>query len=120
VPSLDEKRENAIAAAKAMLTLLERCREFDWAARFYPVLDSLEAYDLNNAVARYEEIPFANMGGFLDLLLCKENGHTVRDVDSDNQLLGSIRAALTLAIANLVVYLKNQLDQPLVAVPDAT
>jgi hypothetical protein len=120
VPSLDEKRENAIAAAKAMITLLERCREFDWAARIYPILDSLEAYDLDNAVARYAEIPMPNMGGFLDLVLSQENGHIVRDYNGDNQLLDAIRGALGKTIANLRIYIKHEFDHPLVAIPDAT
>jgi hypothetical protein len=99
--------------------LLERCGELNWAARIYPILDSLEACDLDNAVANYEKIPRPNMGGFLDLVLSRENGHTVRDYDGDNQLLDALRGALAKTIANLRVYLKHELDHPLVSIPDA-
>jgi hypothetical protein len=120
VPSLDEKRENAIAAAKSMITLLERCGASAWAARMYPILNSLEARDLDDAITRYKEIPMTGMGGFLDLILSEEGGHTIRDYDADNKLLERTRGALGKTIGNLRVCLKYEFDRPLVTIPDAT
>ena len=117
--TLDAKRQNAIAAARALITLLERCRVQGWPSYIYPILDALNEYELDRAIHLYKVIPMPNMGGFLDLVLSEQNGHSVRDYDRDNELLEETRGALGKSIGNLRVFMEYELDHPLVHIPDA-
>lgn len=117
MPTLREKKENAIAAVAQLVALLERCREFGWASRFTPIKDALEELDFNKAVHLYADIPMPNMGGFLDLILSEQNGHVVRNQDEDNALLEKLRGAVSKTIGNIRLYTTHEIDRPLVEVP---
>jgi hypothetical protein len=119
VPSLDQKTQNAIDASQALIDLLVRCGELHWPARIHRIRDALQDYELDRAVSVYESLPMGGMGGLLDLYLCKENGHTIRDVAADNKTLGAAIGALGKSIGNLRVYMQYEIDNPLVTVPDA-
>ena len=119
MPTLEDKRQNAIDASRALITLLVRCGELHWPARIHRILDELTDYKLDDAIDCYQAIPMGSMGGLLDLILCTENGHTVRNADADNALLGAAIGALGKTIGNLRVYMRHELDHPLVPIPDA-
>jgi len=120
MPDLGQKVENASQAVRALIALLERCRENSWAAHFYPIADALEACEIDKAIALFELIPMPNMGGFLDLVLSEQNGHEVRDYEQDNNLLNACRSSVSKTIGNLRVFVEYELDYPTVEVPDAT
>ena len=115
---IEVKRQNSLEAVRELIALLERCNAFNWAGKFHNVKDALEAYDLDKAITSYKRIPMPNMGGFLDLILCKENGHNVRDRDVDNELLITIGSALSQAMYNLDVYINKKVDKNEVIVPN--
>ena len=117
---LEVKRQNSLQAVTELIVLLERCKEFNWASKFYPVKDALSDYDLDKAITSYRHIPMPNMGGFLDLILCKENGHTVRNEEIDNKLLISIGGALSQTISNLEVYITKKTDKEEVIIPNGS
>ena len=48
----------------------------------------------------------------------KENGHTVRNRDTDNELLISIGGALSQAMHNLDVYINKKVDKDEVTIPN--
>jgi len=75
------------------------------------VKDALSDYDLDKAISSYKSIPMPNMGGFLDLILCKENGHTVRDKEIDNNLLINLGSSLSQTINNLEIYMTRKIDK---------
>lgn len=116
--TLEEKVENSRQAVSQLITLLDRCGEQNWASKFVPVQDHLENWDLDQAIAAYGRIPMPNMGGFLDLILCELNGHSVRDEHQDNELLQQARGALSKSLKNLEVYMKHEIDHPLVVIPN--
>ena len=118
MPTLEEKHENAVEAVNQLIALLERCKEYWWASKFYPIKDALEDLEYDRAIDLYGKIPMPNMGGFLDLILSDTNGHIVRDYDKDNKLLDKLRDAVSKTIGNLRVYINYELDKPLVKVPN--
>jgi hypothetical protein len=85
----------------------------------YPVLDALKQYSIERAIRIYRNIPRLNMGRFLDVVLCMENGHAVWDYWRNNRLLDAARGALGTSIRNLRLNIKHELDSPLVDVLDA-
>jgi len=120
MPTLKLKNKNAIDAVTQLVFLLERCKEYNWAEHFYPILDALKELDYDRAIELYRQIPMPNMGGLLDLYLCDSNGHTIRDLHKDNKLLIEIRGAVSVSLGNLEIYLKNETDRPLVHIPNCT
>jgi len=108
---LEAKRLNCLEAVTELLALLERCKAFNWAGRFHAVKDALSDYDLDKAISLYKSIPMPNMGGFLDLILCKENGHSVRDKEIDNKLLINLGSSLSQTISNLEIYMTKKIDK---------
>ena len=54
------------------------------------------------------------MGGFLDLVIHEVNGHKTDDPDRDNKLLIELRGKVGKSIKNLEVYLKYEIDRPLI------
>ena len=118
MPTLEEKNKNAVEAVNQLIALLERCKELGWASVFHPIKDALEAFENERAIRLYGNIPMPNMGGFLDLILCKENGHTIRDYDDDNKLLDKLNGVLSKTISNIRIYINYEKDRPLVKVPN--
>lgn len=117
MPSLEEKSENAFEALTQLIAHLERCNEYTWAGRFYPVKEAIESFEFEKAIRLYKLIPMPNMGGFLDLVLCKENGHNVQSYAEANELLGKLQGAVSKSIGNLRVYIEYQIDHELLNVP---
>jgi hypothetical protein len=58
-----------------------------WAAVFAEIENALAAKDEASAVQLFTSIPMVNMGGFLDLYLCRDNGHETSDPALDNDLV---------------------------------
>ena len=117
MPTLEQKTENAIDAVNQLIVLLERCREYNWASKFYPIKDALDALDYDKAIELFSRIPMPNMGGFLDLIISDINGHRVRDYEQDNELLNQLRGSVSETIGNLRAYLNYEIDKQLVSVP---
>jgi hypothetical protein len=117
MPTLQEKKENAIDAVGQLIALLERCREYGWASKFIPIKDALEDHDFDKAIYLFSCIPMPNMGGFLDLILSAQNGHLIRNYEEDNALLEKFRGLVSKTISNLRLYLSYEIDRPLVKIP---
>ena len=113
MPSLDDKRHEAVEAVNQLTTLLARCEEFYWASVLYPIKDALENWDLDEAVTMYRAIPMTGMGGFPDLVLSELNGHIVRDYYDDNAVLKSLTASLRQAMAALDACVQHGEEPPL-------
>lgn len=120
MPTLQEKKENAIDAVGQLIALLERCRVSGWAATFIPIKEALEYLDFHQAIYLYSCIPMPNMGGFLDLVLSEQNGHVIRNYEEDNALLVKLGGVVSKTISNLRLYLSYEIDRPLVDVPRGT
>lgn len=116
MPSLEEKSANAIEALTQLIAHLEQCNEYGWASRFYPIREAVENLEYDKAIRLFKLIPMPSMGGFLDLILCKENGHDVQNYTEANELLGKLRGAVSKSIGNLRVYIEYQIDHELVRV----
>lgn len=117
MPTLEEKCANAIDAVDQMIVLLERCSEKGWSGRFRAIRNALTAGDLAWAIQQWSQTPMGTMGGLLDLILCVENGHTVRDLNSDNELLGKLVGCVSQTLANIRVFTDYKIDKPIVHVP---
>ena len=53
MPTLEEKHENAVEAVNQLIALLERCKEYGWASKFYPIKDALEDLEYDRAIDLY-------------------------------------------------------------------
>lgn len=120
MPTLQEKKENAIDAVGQLIALFERCHVVGWAATFIPIKDALDDLDFHKAIYLYSCVPMPNMGGFVDLVLSEQNGHVIRNYEEDNALLEKLRGVVSKTISNLRLYLNYEIDRPLVEVPRCT
>jgi hypothetical protein len=113
---LEARVENALDATKELIVFFVRVRELQWPAHFHPIADALAALDVDKAIQMYERIPKVNMGGLLDLFICKQNGHTTQDETRDNQLYLRLVGQLSTTLDNLHQYTTREIFRPLVAI----
>jgi hypothetical protein len=113
---LEQRVENALDATKELIAFFVRVRELHWPAHFHPIADALIALDIDRATQLYERIPKVNMGGLLDLFICKQNGHATQDEARDNQLYLRLVGQLSTTLDNLHQYVTKEICRPLIAI----
>jgi hypothetical protein len=86
-PPVDRAYLPAWNAASLLTRFLESRRVAGWAETFGAVERALASGDAADAIRLFDGVPMAHMGGFLDLVICRENGHRTSEPGLDNGLL---------------------------------
>lgn len=106
--NLQEKAQITIQAVEDLVKLLDRCQARHWSAKFQSILAALLESNHQLAINKFKEIPMVNMGGFLDLILCEENGHIIRNLQEDNDLLQSFSGEVLTSFDDLESFLSTE------------
>jgi hypothetical protein len=62
---------------------------------------AIASSDASGAIRLFDAVPMANMGGFLDLYVCPENGHRTKEPSLDNGILMALHENLSQSIKRL-------------------
>lgn len=99
--------QGATSAVSELVLFFRRCGVTGWAKRYAAIQSALEHGDLNRAIDLEANIPKGGMGGLYDLYICKENGHSTANPDSDNDLLNKLLDSVSQEFAALRRRVKN-------------
>src|SRR5262245_4489392 len=93
-PDIDQALLPAWQAASLLAQFLESRKVTGWARTFGGVERAIASGNVAEAIRQLDAVPMANMGGFLDLIICRENGHRTSDPDLDYSILMALHENL--------------------------
>ena len=93
-PDIDRTLLPAWHAASLLVRFLESRKVTGWARTFSEVEQVIASGDAAEAIRLFDAVPMVNMGGFLDLFICRENGHRTLEPSLDNGMLMALHENL--------------------------
>jgi hypothetical protein len=100
-PPADRKYLAAFTAAGLLTRFLESRRVTNWVPQFEAVERALANGEAAEAIRLFDSIPLAHMGGFLDVVICRQNGHRTSEPALDNGILLALHENLMNKIGTL-------------------